>query len=560
MRRAAAALLLVLAVTLAVAGYLSVRGLDLFGGPARAGVQMVPAGHQEIAWISPAASGDSWERLVAAVRRLQEHWPQFHPDLPRLRADLDHVFKDRTTDVPELALWLDGGEDAKLWIRWYKTSSENDDAAWVGMLAGRDRPPLAVLGGETSDRALSLARALQAVRGKWHGPDPLFFMTTATADRFAPEGAPTNVPLTPDAPRLMHVYKGRSFRFAFTNSRMASVVMAFVKDHPKVWGHSPAYVAATVGAALAPGRLESVALFAARDQLLPVSLYELAWADDPYSKDLADRFSELFREAFDGPAVQEAVAYGVGDRERPNPAEAVVLGHFLEANPLLDGNRQLLVLPTGTDQARRVLRTIARRAPLAMPNLVVLSGDSITFNNVYRDRDASWNIQDLPVPLIFFSHRNPIDHSAGFLPRPEADDPSAPTGTQDLLLFRDVVEAVVQAASHTPGTLGDADQLQRRLRQVRWWKGRINLGGDGTSFFDADGDRSAGTGEHVIWLQPRRKDGQVLAQAVIEVWRRGVSVRGRPTWQMAGRPAAPLEVQYDWPSRSGDADATGNGP
>jgi hypothetical protein len=559
MRRAQTVLLLLLAATAAGAGYLTLRGFGLLGAPRLAGVQPVPAGHQEIAWIGPATSGDAWERLVAAVRRLREQWPEHHPKLPRLDADLDHVFTERTTDVPELALWVAGREDAKLWIRWYKTGSEIDAPTWIDRLAQRDRPPLAILGGENSERALAVASLLKEYRGRWHGPDPLFLITTATADRYAPAGS--GEPLTdPAAPKLMHVYPGRSFRFSFTNRRMAAVVMAFVKDHPEIWAHSPHYTAALAGALAASGGPAGLPLLACADQLPPVYHYAVAWADDPYSRDLADRFGEVFREHIEEPGllplaagpfrprIRDEIPYGVGDRDRPNPAEAFAIDHFFDRNPLQPGNRELLVLPTSTERARRFLRTLANQAPLAMENLVVLSGDSLTFNNVYRDRDVAWNVQDLPVPLVFFSHRNPINVAAGFRTRSDAQDPSATTGTQDLLLYRDVVEALVQAACDEQGTLGDADHVGRRLRQLRWHKGRVRAGGAGTMFFDEDGDRSGNTGEHVIWLNPLRKDGRVLAEAVISVWRLGPDQDGRAGWVQAG---APLEVLYDWPSRSG---------
>ncbi|HWY88658.1 MAG TPA: hypothetical protein VNX28_18235, partial [Gemmataceae bacterium] len=49
--------------------FLSVRDWAATG---LAEVRAVPTGHREIAWISPATSGDSWERLVAALELLQK--------------------------------------------------------------------------------------------------------------------------------------------------------------------------------------------------------------------------------------------------------------------------------------------------------------------------------------------------------------------------------------------------------------------------------------------------------------------------------------------------------
>jgi hypothetical protein len=548
-------LILLLFVASAAAGYFVLRGFALFG-PLPAGVRPVPQGWQEIAYLSPATSTDSWERFVAAVRFLQGQWPEEHPELPPLGADLEHVFPERTTDVPELSLWL-GQDSRRLVVRWYKTSSEVDPASWIKQLAGRGRPPLAILGGENSERALSTARLLCDYRGQWDGPDPLFFITTATADRFPREDAGSAEPLTaPQMPKLMDVYKGRSFRFAFTNSRMAAVVMAFVKDHPEVWSNSPHLAASSAGVVSAGDGLTALTLLTCRDHMSPISFYALAWADDPYSLDLSDRFGEVFKEQFadfgssvaqeaERMRIRDEVPYSVGDRDRPNPPEAAALDRFFDHNPLFQGSREILVLPTGTDRARRVLHTLANQAPLDLGNLIVVSGDSIPFNSVYRDRDVAWNVQNMPVPLIFFSHRNPINRAAGFHPKARPADPSAPTGTQDLLLYRDVLSALLQAACLRSGEIGDADQVISRLRGLRWLKGHLRTGGEGRPFFNADGDRSAGTGEHVVWVHPVREGGRVMARATISVWRLGPDHAGQFRWHLAGEP---LQVTYDWPT------------
>ena len=556
MRRASTVLLILLAGTVAAAAYLTLRGFALVGVPAAAAARPVPEGCQEVACIVPASSADTWERLVAAVRLLQAQWPKEHPRLPRLDADLEHVFTERTTDMPELSLGLGEPGGPRLLFRWYKTSSEIDTAGWIEQLARRDRPPLAVLGGENSERALHTARILQGRRGRWHGPDPLFLITTATADRYAKEGAGGQPLTAPGMPRLMDVYKGRSFRFAFTNSRMATVVTAFVKDHPAVWSHSPHYAASAAGPVAAADGLAALTLLACRDRMSPVAFYAVAWADDPYSKDLSDRFGEVFQDQFGEPEgatpleaarqrISDVVPYGVGDRDRPNPAEAVAINNFFRDNPLLQGSRQLLVLPTGTERARRFLRTLANQAPLDMPNLAVLSGDSITFNNIYRDRDSAWNIQDLPVPLVFFSHRNPTNRAAGFRPAAEPGNPSATTGTQDLLLHRDLMNAIVQAACRESGGIGNADQAAEGLHRLNWLAGHMNLAGEGRPFFNEDGDRNAGTGEHVVWLDPVRDGGRVLAQATIRVWRLGPEPEVSQRWHLVGEP---LRVSYDWPA------------
>jgi hypothetical protein len=331
-------------------------------------------------------------------------------------------------------------------------------------------------------------------------------MTTATADRYQRGPQDANLPHE-QLPKLMEVYKGRSFRFAFTNRRMAEVVVAFTWDHPELWPAS------------------------AGDR----RLFTLAWNDDRYSLDLAESFGKAFAKRLKQANVPDddpkdpiindpGVNYSVGDYAEPNPQEAAAAGRV--ENWLAPDQRQLLVLPTGTQRARRLLRTLARRAPLEVRHLVVASGDAITFNNIYRDRELAWNVEEMPVSLIFFSHRNPVNTNAGFRPAPVlgkvADDPTATTGTQDLLLYRDIVEALVNSAD-AAGLPADGDVLGARLRQCRWHKGHVVVDGSadapGIALFDAEGSRRDRTGEHIVWLRPEFQGTHVQSKATITVWR-----------------------------------------
>src|SRR5207249_4280946 len=89
--------------------------------------------------------------------------------------------------------------------------------------------------------------------------------------------------------------------------------------------------------------LGALAVLACRDLLPPVYLYSLAWEDDPYSKDLADRFSALFREQLeeqpwtvdDRPrAVWDPVPYGVGGFGPPDAARPPAPATGTQALPL----------------------------------------------------------------------------------------------------------------------------------------------------------------------------------------------------------------------------------
>jgi hypothetical protein len=521
----------VLAVTFFLAAYLTLKSFDMLAAPGLAEAKPLAVGDQEIAWIAPATSGDTWERLVAALRNLEETWPRVHPDLPGLRVEYDRAFLDLTADIPEITLNVGGNVPARLRLRWYKVSREARARAWVEKLSRRPTPPLAVIGGDTSDHALSLGRTLRDFRDHWPGPAPLFLITTATADRYA-EGPDPDLTEGTKWPKLMDVYKGRSFRFSFTNTRMAQAVMDFVRNHHEVWidvNAEPAVLAAVLAG---PGAWLNLTGLAANGFLPSYALYTLSWSDDRYSLDLSDRFVKVFTDTFgrskaeDHPPriISDKVDYSVGDFYQPNPSEAYAVDRLL---PVLTGYRhQLLVLPTGTQPARRFLRTLARRAPLDTRKLVVLTGDSITFNTIYRDRDIAWNILDMPLSLVLFSHRNPIDATAGFRAQADADHPAATTGTQDLLLHRDLMEALIGAAFRNGQLLGNADELHMRLRLARWKRGRIFVGdqADGTApagipFFDDDGDRHSRTGEHIVWLKPRLDRDRTLPRAVITVWR-----------------------------------------
>src|SRR5438105_246727 len=172
----------------------------------------VPAGDCEVAWIHAATSGASWERFVAGVHRARHDWPQLYVDDSR-------AFLDQTTAVPEVILGLEG-TPARLHIRWYKLTSAADSAFWVKRLATRTSPPLAFIGGGTSDRAVELANALADEQTAWHGPAPLLLITTATAN-----GVGDANQTGPSQKSLMDIYPGRSFRFCFTNEQMAKAVV-----------------------------------------------------------------------------------------------------------------------------------------------------------------------------------------------------------------------------------------------------------------------------------------------------------------------------------------------
>src|SRR5262245_31446028 len=201
----------------------------------------LPDGDREVAWLEPATSTD-WARFVKAAKWLQEQQSAGFP----LEVDDRKAFPTQTTEVPELVL-SQRGTPGSLRVRWYKLLSTAKTAHWVPALLTGRRPPLAVIGGSTTNRAKALAHQLPAAAESGRDDLPLLLLTTATADDDQP-GQP-----------LSDVYAGHTYRFCFTNRQMATAVTEFL---------------------------------ASQDDLRPDPgpLYLAVWDDDSYSRDLGERF------------------------------------------------------------------------------------------------------------------------------------------------------------------------------------------------------------------------------------------------------------------------------
>jgi hypothetical protein len=501
----------------------------------------VPAGDQEIAWIHAATSGPSWERFVAGAHRARREWPE-------LQVDDRRAFLDQSTAVPEVVLGV-AGSSGRLRIRWYKLTSETPSARWVRLLARRDTPPLAFIGGGSSDRAVELALAL-AEQKNWPGVAPLLLLTTATANTIVldPDRAP---PGEAGPKRLMDIYPGRSFRFCFTNEQMAQAVVDFVWSQPDLRPYGNPLPA--LAAAMAPDPWAAVGLFAAYAGAYPPSAAALEWDDDPYSLDLSNQFKLAFHQS-QWPAVlvrqKSSIPFSVGGFDRPNTWEAAAAEKLLREQ-WSPWERQLLVLPAAPAAARRILRALTGAAPLAGRNLVAVGGDSMNINTVYRDADIAWNVRALPVPFVFFAHQNPVawdevresveregvlrkasDSSRSTLDAPRSTELLPPNGTDDVLLPAALVRRLAEAAFQPPALLSSADALAGRLRDRQ------------PAYFDPSGDRQGGRGEFVVCLRPQILDAdgpaaQVLAAATLDVWTRGDAPT--PRWQLVKR----LVIDYD---------------
>jgi hypothetical protein len=483
----------------------------------------VPTGDQEIVWLYSATSGAQWERFVSAVElavaRLPIRFEQHEP-----KVDKTSAFPLQTTTTPEVSVSL-AGTHHRLRFRWYKITSDVKSQEWVRTLARRRPPPLAIIGGNSSDLAIELAHALdkEAVEGS-AATTPLLLLTTATTDDEVDQATHSSAPLT-------SIYPERTFRFCFTNRRMASAMIDFI------WS---------------------------RAELRPDSepVYLAFWQDDPYSIDLSARFLDALsipalwgagrdwaalagfqlaggypldldraaQGSFSVPAIpwSERMVYSVGPPDRPNRWEAMAANNIMQGKLKQHAEQKrplLLLTPAAAQPARRFLRELARAAPSEARRFVVATGDGIPFNAIYRDREVSWPIQDLPFNLLFFCHRNPVDEKAGFVPDKAGEidahataRPSA--GTEDLLLNLDITSTVVQAALDGDGWAAGTAPFRERIRQAEWSteQGMVVFAQHQQPLFDSAGNRRSGTGEHIVFLRPIFAGEQVEPNAAIEVW------------------------------------------
>jgi hypothetical protein len=575
--------IVLIAVSVALVGTAAVIVFRSESGPLQPQRPPLRPGDQEIAWIYPATSTGSWERFVAAVRRTRKRLQVDYPGL-EVQDRSAPAAGSGSTGVPEIVLARPGGR--RLVFRWYKLTSDWSPEAWVKELLARRPYPLAIIGGNTSLWARELAIHLQLAGADLpEAQRPLLILTTATADRVSrPEWMPATPPRPGAAPdeeakqvELAEIYPERTYRFCFTNRQMATAVTQFL------WRRAD----------LRPDA----------DQA-----YLVQWTDDPYSKDLCigywrvlDRrvvdtmlqqwafVSGCVGQGLPAPALAGwlttgfrhegpytlRIPSGVGGFDLPNTYEQrdveFLLGAFpkeektllvpLKAVPGQSGGSaregddrtkivplRLLVVTGQAGPSRRFLRELDRAAPDLVRRFVVATGDSISFNTIYRDRIVTWPIQDLPFTLALFSHRNPIDEKAGFRPlsrkEGQRNDVVAASGTEDLLLYGDIVEAIVQAGASPVKGIRDAATLAGGLDALHLDGDRLVHQPRGRPLFSprSKGMRNSFTGEHVVCLRPHFEGRRVQGEATIEVWARlpGADPE-HPEWKSAGL----LPVSYN---------------
>jgi hypothetical protein len=502
-------LLLFISMALAVSA-----GILMFWTPApetRPEPKPVKDGDQEIVFLYQATAASTWQRFVTAAENL-DGWRGLH-------IDKRNSFPSQTTAIPELTVSSDSAK-GRFVFRWYKLTSTQRADDWAEALLRRSPPPLAIIGGNTSDSAWEQATALSRAAEQLSLPQerrPLFLLTTATAitrqnDAAEPDARPEAAGLS-----LTQVYAGKTFRFCFTNQQMADAVTELLdvavieyKDGDKV-----------ILIDLHPDTRQ---------------IYTVAWDDDSYSGDLTRRFGMAVQErrlpeaTFASP---QNVPFSVGLFDRPNEKETQraewLIEDFRKAwNP----GRPLLVVAGQSQPSRRFLRALSLNLALWENKFIVATGDTLAFNTVYRDRNIAWPIQELPFPLVFFCHRSPVSPNAGF----QSDQAGAragsasASGTEDLLLFKDIVRALAVTSFAEGKLLADADAVGKRLHALQRSDLLEDVPAD-TLLFDDNGNRRTGTGEHVVWLQPIIEKERVLPKAVLSVWARRPDGAASGPWE-----------------------------
>src|SRR5262249_3351677 len=148
-----------------------------------------------------------WDRFATAVEKASE---RLRDIAVGVEAEQDSA-RAPATAVPEVALsWpavpRDGSvvnipaelRGKRLVFRWYKLTSEWTAAARIEALVARDPPPLAIVGGNSSNLARELALQLERQTARLdESRRPLLLMTNATADHVAAPEAPGNAARDP---------------------------------------------------------------------------------------------------------------------------------------------------------------------------------------------------------------------------------------------------------------------------------------------------------------------------------------------------------------------------
>ncbi len=518
----------------------SIRSTKLLARP-----RHLPAGDREIAWLHNPTSFEAWENFVWGAKRAEMSGDGGPAGL---EVDDSHAFPDKTTAVPEVIIRRRGHAGA-IRVRWYKVTDATTQEDWVKALARNNPPPLAIMGGWSSDRARILADAMHDAT--WVAEHPLLFLTTATADKVDPDDDDDGAQGIA-GPNLISVYD-RSFRFCFTNRQMADSVTDFVLSDPTLRPGPIVWPGIRGVCASAAGSWVGLTTLVANSfpPVDPIPAYAIEWRDDPYSTDLSFKFRESLQKqagvAADLPQLAvttQSVPFSTGRLNRPNPAEAQVAEHIL-ANLPPPGMRSILIIPTVSAPARRTLRALSQGDVGIGRQLVAVTGDGMGVNTFFRDREFAWPTRSIAIPLVLFTHADPFgwDMPGEGATPPQGYELLPPTpgsvrsSTEDIRLYTRLTRVVASAGfpdGESVLTTGP-DTMAERLRTLR------------PAFFDTSGDRLSGSGEHVVVLRPSFASDLPRSKphpdGILEVYARH---SGKAEWvRVHGRPLARPEGVHE---------------
>lgn len=447
----------------------------------------VPPGCREIAWLAPPTSSLGWQRLVAAAQLSISRGA-----MPECSLDISSAFPADQSRIPEFRInWI---SRCLIW-RWYRVDEEH---LVTEKLLHRNPPPFALIGGTSTDSARHLSERLAKTEMTHPREKPILMLTTATADFLDYPNA-----MPPERRKLMSLHEGLTFRAGFSNKHMAGMMIDFLRSQ-SIWA----------GPLPAP--------------------WVMKWEDDPYATDLMEALQDYWKKLPSHDRASEelppaiSIKSSVGGLARPNADETSAALLFIDrASKFTNLESNWLVLCGQLLPSRRLLRVMSRETDSRLRGLTVAAGDTLGFNTVYRDWQELWPSIDLPYRLVFFCHQNPVDESAGFVRDPSAANRHLATGTEDLLLDRDVIQSLVEGWKSLADSDGPAE-LASSLRELKYHSTGPKRPQENDNLpwlFDFEGNRKPGTGEHLVTLSPPSTSKLPTSGSQIEVW--SVSAPGR---------------------------------
>jgi len=503
---------------------------------------------REIAWVYPASYSSAWERLISSGQILSTHPNEF---LSKVRIETgSQTFPDLTASVPFFKI-THPDSNLSIIVKWYKISSDMQYENWMKNFFSRKIFPTVIVGGATTDDAFGLAQALtKESKNIAQEKLPPLILTTASSNNRASN---LNGALGPDSSEdlgLMKIHPSKTFRFGFDNRIISDAIIRLL------WSNS---------------------------DLKPDSdpVHFVLWEDDSYARDLIssfwaslnkqtktdilNEFSFVFLSLLSNqnsfflapplhllgknasnfrmniPPIPQIIDSSIGVRYTTNRFEKDALRFLLLDIQLKPPQVQpLMLLGSQSLQARRFLKDLALTDLKLAQSLVVVTGDTLSLNTVYRDREISWPVSEIPSKVIFFSHANPISSQAGFVPIDDwakTDNLVKASSTEELIFSSQILEGLLPSLFKDSGV-----DLASELRKLTWNGSRVTVG-KGVPLFDSTGNRNPGTGEFLGVLKPLG-DALDRSSAKIEIWsingsednyRSGLSLRATLSFKAGDR-------------------------